>query len=195
MKKTKKMNVILIICFILLLLPFSIAFADDDDHKDDKKWYKKIFDHDDEDEHEGRESKYLKPVNNATFKQECGSCHFAYQPGLLPSGSWEKILSNLPTHFGEEISLDGESINIISEYLQVNAAERSSAKRARKILKSLGGQTPLRITDTPYIREKHHDLDANVFSRQSVGSRANCIACHPSAEQGNYDDDFVKIPR
>ena len=154
---------------------------------------KAIADHDDERKRHG--SKYLTPVNNEVFKQECGVCHFAYQPGLLPSGSWEKILSNLPTHFGEEVSLDQESKNIISEYLRANAAEHSRAKRARKILKSLRGQTPLRITETPYIQEKHHELDSGIFSRQSIGSRSNCIACHLTAKQGNYDDDFVRIPK
>jgi hypothetical protein len=106
-----------------------------------------------------------------------------------------KILSNLPSHFGEEVSLDREAKNIISEYLRSNAAEHSSAKRAIKILKSLREQTPLRISQTPYIQEKHHELDSSIFNRESIGSRSNCNACHPTAEQGNYDDDFVKIPK
>jgi len=177
-------------CLLLFLLPFSVAFADDDNHDNDKKWYNKVFDHDDD-----HESKYLTPVNNDTFKQECGACHFAYQPGLLPSGSWEGILNALPSHFGEEVSLDQESKQIIGEYLRTNAAENSSAKRARKIVRSLNGQTPLRITETPYIQEKHHDLDTSIFSRQPIGSFSNCIACHTKAEEGNYDDDFVKIPK
>lgn len=164
------------ICLLLISFPHD-SFAD---HDNDRKKH---------------ESKYVSPVNNQTFKQECGTCHFAYQPGLLPVGSWEKIINNLPSHFGEEVSLDGKSKNIISEYLQANSAERSSAKRARKILKSLGGRTPLRITETPYILEKHHEIDSNIFSSQSIGSESNCIACHLKAEQGNYDDDFVKIPK
>ena len=150
-------------------------------------------DHDND--HERHESKYLAPANNETFKQVCGSCHFAYQPGLLPSGSWEKIITDLPYHFGEEVSLNQESKQIISKYLRENAAENSSAKRARKILKSLRGHTPLRITETPYIREKHHELKADIFSRQSIGSFSNCDACHTKAEQGNYDDDYAKIPK
>ena len=196
MKGSKKMILVLISYFLLILLPFSVAFADDDDHGGDKKWYKKIFDHDDDDDHDNdHETKYLTPVNNEAFKQECGACHFAYQPGLLPSGSWEKILSNLPAHFGEEVSLDEVSQTNIGEYLRANAAENSSAKRARKILKSLRGQTPLRITKTPYIQEKHDELDSSIFSRQSIGSFSNCVACHTKAEKGNYDDDFVKIPK
>jgi hypothetical protein len=191
MKKPKSMFFFSICCFLLLLLSFSVSFADDDNHDNDKKWYNKVFDHDDDD----HESKYLTPVNNDTFKQECGACHFAYQPGLLPAGSWERILNTLPSHFGEEVSLDQETKNIIGEYLKINAAENSSAKRARKIVRSLNGQTPLRITETPYIKEKHHDLDASIFSRQTIGSFSSCTACHTKSEQGNYDDDFVKIPK
>ncbi|ADW18145.1 Dihem cytochrome c [Desulfobulbus propionicus DSM 2032] len=145
-------------------------------------------------EHKQNETRHFDPVTNGIFKQTCGACHFAYQPGLLPSGSWEKILSNLPSHFGEEITLEEKSKNLINEYVRANSAEYSSAKRAKKILKSLAGQTPLRITEIPYIREKHRELDANIFSKPSIGSRSNCIACHSAAEQGNYDDDFVKIP-
>ena len=167
--------IILTSCFLLLLWGHAV-FADHDNYR------------------EKHHNEYLTPVNNETYRQECGTCHFAYQPGLLPSGSWGKILANLPAHFGEEVSLNQGSMNIISEYLQKYAGENSSAKRARKILKSLKGQTPLRITETPYIREKHHELDPDIFRRPAVGSFANCVACHTTAEQGNYDDDFVRIP-
>ncbi len=81
-------------------------------------------------------------MNNDTYEQECGACHFAYQPWLLPSGSWEKILEELPSHFGEDILLDEETRNTIDQYLTANAADRVSAKRARKIMKSLRGHTP-----------------------------------------------------
>ncbi len=32
----------------------------------------------------------VAPVKNALYLEECGACHFAYQPGLLPSRSWKK---------------------------------------------------------------------------------------------------------
>ncbi len=164
------------ICF-LSTYPFCGAFADHDEN------------------HEKKQIKNFELVSNETFKQECGACHFAYQPGLLPLRSWEKILSSLPSHFEEEVLLDEETKKAISDYLQDNAAEKSSSKIAKKIIKSLSGQTPLRITEIPYIQEKHHELDSRIYRRGSIGSRSNCIACHSSAEQGNYDDDFVKIPK
>jgi hypothetical protein len=192
MQTSRRLICTLASSFILFLIPFHVAFADHDHHKSDKESHKKNAHHDD---HEAHEGKYLTPVDNETYREECGACHFVYQPSLLPSGSWAKIVAGLPSHFGEEVSLNQKSKNIIDEYLRENAAENSSAKRARKILKSLKGQTPLRITETPYIQEKHHDLDANIFSRKSIGSFSNCVACHTKGDQGNYDDDFVKIPK
>jgi aldehyde:ferredoxin oxidoreductase len=54
---------------------------------------------------------------------------------------------------------------------------------------------PLRISETPYFRRKHHELRPEVFKRKSVGSPANCSACHLTAEKGDYDEHKVKIPK
>jgi len=86
-----------------------------------------------------------------------------------------------------------ESENI-SDYLTTNGAENSSAEQSVKIMRCLGDQVPIRITNIPYIRKKHHELDPAVFKRESIGSLANCTACHITAEKGIYDDDAVKIP-
>ena len=198
--------------FLALLLVLNgglySAFADHDENKEER-WYQKIFDRDDDDEENHKRRKrnrerhrdnkhdgsYLKPVNNPTYKEECGGCHFAYQPELLPSASWMKILSDLDDHFGESIELDEDSKRVILDYLKSNGAEYSSAKRAVKIMRSLGNQVPLRITDVPYIREKHHEISPNVLKRESIGSLSNCIACHTTAEKGIYEDDHVKIPK
>ena len=180
---------------------FIKALADDDDHKE-KKGYKKFFDSDDDDDDDDNhrnfsgkyKKKYISPVNNPTYEEECGACHFSYQPELLPSGSWKKIMAGLADHFGEEIEIDTESINVISGYLISNSAEKSSAKRAVKIVRSLRGRTPIRISEIPYIIEKHDEVDPKIFNRESIGSLANCTACHTTAEKGIYDDDDVKIP-
>ncbi|MBU4131448.1 MAG: diheme cytochrome c, partial [Proteobacteria bacterium] len=137
------------LAFILIIfngaLPLSVA----DDHKE-KKWYQKILDHDDDNDNEkhrddDHNKSYLKQVNNPIYKEECGACHFAYQPELLPSASWIRILATLDDHFGEMIELDDDSRKIIEDYLKSNSAEYSSAKRAVKIMRSLRNQVPLRI--------------------------------------------------
>jgi len=88
-----------------------------------------------------------------------------------------------------------ESKKIIAEYLKTNAAEHSTAKAAVKIIRCLGRQTPLRITDIPYIKRKHHEIHPDVFKRESIGLPSNCAACHPVAEKGIYEDDSVIIPQ
>ena len=204
----QKIKVLSLLAVFILILTgaWNYSLADDDDHKE-KSWYHKILDWDDDDNHQHRkrhrerhrdhdhDGSYLKPVNNPTYEAECGECHFLYQPELLPSVSWMKILDKLDDHFGEEIELDPDSLKIISDYLKSNGAENSSAKRAVKIMRSLGNHVPMRITDTPYIREKHHELNPEVLKRESIGSLSNCIACHTTAEKGIYEDDNVKIPK
>lgn len=170
----------MLVSLLLLFCFFSASFADDDKHDNDHKKHGK---------------KYKIPVNNETYQQECGACHFAYQAWLLPSGSWDKILEELPSHFGEEVQLDEGAGKTIAEYLQNNGAEHASNKRSRKILKSLKGRTPVRVSEIPYIQEKHHELNAGVFDRSSIGSLSNCVACHVSADRGDYDDDRVRIPK
>jgi hypothetical protein len=207
MNSKTKLAIFLGMFFFIFFGVLNFSVADDEDHKE-KSWYHKILDWDDDDnnhkhrkrtrkrhrdnEHDGS---YLKPVNNPTDKEECGACHFVYQPELLPSASWMKIIDQLDDHFGEEIELDPDSKKIISGYLNSNAAENSSAKRAVKIMRSLGIHIPIRITDIPYIREKHHELNPEVLKRESIGSLSNCIACHTTAEEGIYEDDNVKIPK
>ena len=173
-----------ILAGVIFIFVFGGAgFADDDEYDNDHG------------KHHSHEERQLVSVKNDTYSQECGACHFAYQPWLLPSGSWEKILGELPSHFGEDISLDEETQKTIDQYLTANAADRVAVKRSRKIMKSLRGWTPLRVSEIPYILEKHHDLDPTILDRPSIGTLGNCIACHTSADQGNYDDDYVTIPR
>jgi len=204
MNRIQKWIVFLSALFLLTNGAFYAALADHDEHEK-KRWYQKIFDWDDDhddDHHEKgldyskhHRKRYLRPVSNPTYKEECGACHFAYQPELLPSGSWEKILAGVEDHFGEVLELDPESKKIIAEYLKANAAEHSSAKRAVKIMRSLRNRTPLRITQTPYIREKHDEVSLTVLKRELIGSLSNCSACHKTAEKGIYEDDYVSIPR
>lgn len=184
MAKTRKVLGIFSLAFILGCSLYITAAADRDDDQEQHR----------NRERKGQKNGPLSSVENEAYLQQCSACHFAYQPGLLPRGSWSKIMDSLPGHFGEELSIDTASLQTIRTYLNANAAEQSSSKQAKKILRSLKGDIPLRITDIPYIREEHNDLNESVFQRQSIGSRSNCIACHTTADKGNYDDDMVKVP-
>ncbi len=181
----------------LLLATFSLfagLYADDDRHGKPHR--------DRGESHEGVEGKHdrnseihLNPVTNQTYKETCGACHLAYQPGLLPSGSWAILLSNLRSHFGETVDIDATSKEAIEKYLTDNSADHSEAKRSRKIMRSLKGETPCRITDIQYIRRKHRDIPPEVFNRKSIGSFSNCLACHKAAAEGIYEEDDTVIPK
>ena len=206
MNSKTKLTLFLGMLFFIVSGIINSSIADSDKHKE-KTWYHRVSDWDDDDNHKHRkkdrkrhgdkehDGSYLKPANNPTYKEECGACHFAYQPELLPSASWRKILNQLDDHFGEEIELDPDSKKIISDYLNSNGAENSTAKRSVKIMRSLGNLVPVRITDIPYIREKHHKINPEVLKRESIGSLSNCITCHTTAEEGIFEDDNVIIPK
>ncbi|MFA6015009.1 MAG: diheme cytochrome c [Gallionellaceae bacterium] len=142
--------------------------------------------------------KEIAPVNNKQYKEECGSCHFAYPPGLLPTKSWEKLLTQqgLSDHFGENAELDSDTLQEIYDYAIANAADKSYFKRSRKITQATAnGEAPLRITEVRYIKRKHHEIPAKMIKEnKDVKSLSYCDACHTQAAKGVFDGDTVKIP-
>lgn len=134
-------------------------------------------------------------VKNDLYRDECGACHFAYQPGLLPARSWQRLMDSLDNHFGENAELDAATRNRLTTYLKVNAAEFSSTRRSAKILRSLGGDTPLRITDAPYIRYKHNEIPLRfIRDNAEVRSLSNCASCHTRADTGSFAEREIAVP-
>lgn len=165
-------------------LLFSMAVYGDDDNREwALGWFK--------------QSKLdVAPVSNPAYRQECGSCHFAYQPGLLPEASWRKMMSGLDDHFGDNAELNTETQKYILDYLVANSADKSNYKRSAGIAGSLkSAEAPLRISDTVYFRRKHDEIPARyVADNRAVGSYSKCAACHTRAEAGSYNEHEVKIP-
>jgi len=145
---------------------------------------------------QGRNGGWVAPVSNQAYRAQCGACHFAYQPGLLPARSWDRIIAGRKDHFDQEISLESAQAQSIRTYLRANAADTAGYRISRRVMNSLAGRTPLRVTQVPFILHRHMspNLPPGVFKRKSVGSLANCAACHPTADRGIYDAAFVRIP-
>jgi len=138
----------------------------------------------------------LPPVSNPKWKAECSSCHMLYHPGLLPERSWKKMMGGLDQHFGENASLDAQTTKEIEQFLAANSADRQTSRRSQRMVKSIPvDSAPLRISETKYFAAKHDEISAATFKRKSIGSAANCAACHKGAEQGNFSESQVKIPR
>jgi len=138
----------------------------------------------------------VKPVNNPMYLSECGSCHFPYQPGLLPARSWSRVMDGLDNHFGENAELPTEDNRAIRDYLLNNSADGSQYKRSVKIMNSLrSGDTPLRISETPYFIKKHDELTVDmVKNNPKVGSFSKCEACHTQAASGSFSEREIQIP-
>ncbi len=138
----------------------------------------------------------VAPVDNALYDKECGACHFAYQPGLLPARSWKRLMAGLEDHFGENAEMDEADVKAITEYLVKHSADKSDYKRSRKMARSIpAAATPLRITEVPYFRHEHEEIpDRVVRGNAKVGSLANCDACHARVKAGSFDEDEIEIP-
>jgi mono/diheme cytochrome c family protein len=160
-------------------------------------------DYENEDEERGFFSRWLgsKPqttdsADSQFYKEECGSCHFPFQPGFLPSDSWRAIMSGLEEHFGENAELSDEAAERISAYLLANAADRSDDEFSNKLMWSLRGKPNIsRITETAFFRHEHEEIPAWVLQRQAQElSFANCDSCHRRALQGSYRESEIRIP-
>jgi hypothetical protein len=137
----------------------------------------------------------LPAVEQRAWRTECGACHIAYHPAFLPERSWRKVMADLEHHFGENAGLDAPTAKQIADFLAANAADRADSRRDGKVAASIpNAQTPLRISATPWFERKHDEVRAAVWKRKSIGSAANCAACHPGAEGNRYDEHEIRIP-
>ncbi len=155
---------------------------------------------DDDNEHGSDTNKGSKrsvaAVADPRYKEECSSCHMLYPPGLLPARSWQSMMLRLNDHFGESAMVDKATQEYLTNFLSVNAADRSALRRSQKIARSIANNdSPLRFTETQYFKRQHHEIGANVWKRKAIGSPANCTACHSNAESGDFSEHAVRIPK
>ena len=149
---------------LLTLLPLTNAWAD-------------------RDEHQYRAGTVLQ-ANSPLWKQECGSCHVAFPPAMLPAATWRTMMGGLKDHFGSDASLPAAEEKAITEFLVANAGRAAVDAKA-----------PMRITRTPWFLHEHREVPVRVWQRPAVKSPANCQACHRQAEQGDYSERRIRIPK
>jgi cytochrome c553 len=125
----------------------------------------------------------VDPSAAALYRKECGSCHLAFPPRMLAAEGWRRILGGLERHFGQNAELDAPTRNLLAAHLVAGAGEPGEA----------GGDST-RITETPWFRDEHEKA-ARAVSRPSIRTLANCAACHPGAEAGDFDEHRARIPR
>ncbi len=122
----------------------------------------------------------VPPVTDPLVKEECGACHMAFQPVFLPATSWQKIMSTLDNHFGEDASLDIGGRDKIQSYLVANARRSNDDHAALE----------LRITELNWFRREHNESEVKKLRTQhNLVSMTDCLACHRNADQGKFEDD------
>lgn len=129
-------------------------------------------------------SSSVAPVDNTLYQKECASCHFGYQPSLLNKASWEKVMGNLSDHFGTDASLGKVESEQILNYLVNNAGSG----------KITANNNTMQITKSPYFIKEHRKIPSKLIEQKEVNSLANCLACHTTADKGNYNERAIVIP-
>ena len=117
----------------------------------------------------------------AAYVQECGSCHAAYPPGMLPARSWQRVMARLDRHYGTDASLDQPTERRLGAWLQSHAGGHEEPPQDR-------------ITRSTWFERRHREVAPSTWKLASVRSAANCSACHAGADRGDFDDDSLRVP-
>lgn len=127
------------------------------------------------------------------YETECGDCHLPYHPSLLPIQSWKDMMATLEDHFGEDATLDDETVSEITVFLTDFGGEKWDTEAANRF-RILDPEKPMQITATPYWIRKHDEIEPETFKRKGVGVKSNCGGCHTDHYTGRFDDQKIKIP-
>jgi hypothetical protein len=132
--------------------------------------------------------KIFPPIVDSGYLKECGTCHMAYPPELLPARSWTRVLGSLQDHFGDSAQLDAATQQRIRDYLVAHAADNAQNEHSFAVMHSLrANETPLRITATPYIAGLHAAvLDPMWGGNPRPKTLAECGVCHLRAQIGDF---------
>jgi hypothetical protein len=136
-------------------------------------------------------------VKNEQYLKECGACHFAYLPGLLPARSWKAVMSTLDKHFGENVQLAEPLRASLLEYLTANAADHSPYEGSKWLNENIPSDlTSRRITLIPWLAYKHTVVLEAIARNFKIEVRklTNCNRCHTEIENGSMGILELYIP-
>ncbi|MFV2091272.1 MAG: hypothetical protein ACC642_11485, partial [Pseudomonadales bacterium] len=129
-------------------------------------------------------------LQDDVYIEECGACHYAYLPGLLPASSWRGIMQGLEDHFGENAELDGETSAHIASYLEQGALQAGKPSKFSRLLRNMPADPPLRITELPAFINMHYEIPIQLQVKTlKEGFLSPCADCHREAAEGIFDPD------
>ena len=191
MKKT-----LLILISLMLGLTASVALLAGHDEREEDEHHE--YNEHDDDDRRGWLRRIASSTGNGqsrdggqdpayeTYRNECGDCHTAYPPNMLPKETWRDLMANLENHFGDNAELDTGTAAEIGQFLERHGASKMAAASTK---------APARITDTRWFRAQHHEIPARmVKNNPGVKSFSRCEACHTRAAEGRFNEHDVRIP-
>lgn len=120
------------------------------------------------------------------YRDECSACHVAYAPRLLPAESWRRITGNLSRHYGADAALDAATTSLLSSWLETNAG---TGRKMRE------PPPEDRITRSAWFVREHAEITDRTWRTAAQGRPANCAACHTLADEGDFHERNIRIPR
>ena len=131
-------------------------------------------------------------VPNQIYIEECGACHLAYPPQLLPEQSWQQVMAGLEDHFGENAEVDPATETQITTYLYNNALGTGKPSAMSQLMRNMPDEPPLRITELPAFIDAHtvikKQLEIDEFSE---GFLSPCADCHRQAASALFDKELL----
>jgi hypothetical protein len=132
--------------------------------------------------------KHFSLAWDPAYAKECGTCHMAYPPQLMPARGWQRLMSNLTDHFGESAQVDPALQKKLTDFLVANSAERAANQISMEVVSSLKpADVPVRITSVPFISGLHSAmLDPRWGGSPRPKTLAECGVCHYRVEAGDF---------
>jgi cytochrome b len=128
------------------------------------------------------------------YVKECGTCHTAHHPSLLPASSWKLVMTGLNDHFDDTATVLEPKRTELENWLVKSADLGWDTKAGQLIPSTLKPEEPLRITQSRFWERKHRKIPDAVFKSKLVGGKSNCLACHVDAVRGGFQRTGIAIP-
>lgn len=144
------------------------------------------------------ESKFKKidyKKEQKDFYFECSDCHNLFPPHLLPKESWIKLMKEQAKHYDEDLELDKDLVSSIKKYLVENSLENSTREESYYLFNELKNSNNFTITKSNYWKSRHKKIPKEIYKRDSIEVKSNCVSCHKSFEYGILEDKDIHIPK
>lgn len=109
-----------------------------------------------------------------TYLDRCASCHVAIPPALLPTQTWQTLVTDT-AHYGLVLP----TLSRFDQQLMINYLQTYSRPHRGN------GPLPYRLSASPYFQALHPPLALSQPLPQPL-TLSSCLSCHAHADQQDY---------